>query len=572
MEDTENLVEQLDKMSEDDLSALALKMSYFVPDAGGSAGWQGNYGDTPASPYYPGPNGAARRDEDGAPTFNGMGIKELQAEAYRLFEMNPQVYTATMDMVGRLSGQGFGTWCDIPDVQDFIEEIYTDPRNRLPLMFPKYFTRAKVQGELFLVLTVHTDGFVEVDFREPSTVGGIGKDRCGIVYHPKKTNMPLVYQFEDGHGHKEQIPSIFIARYPELLNLALEDKTGVSADLLRPSMASDKAYKPIGGFRSFVIQWDMAPIKARNTPLLMSTIRWVNLYETLKMYEIDHKKASGSYLWVVTFENLNAFKDWLSLKDEDRKRTGLMAKKTPGGMLFMPPGMKIEAQNPQLPKISGTDTDIMQMVVSGLNSPQDMVTGDNTGTYAAVKASRGPMTDRVSNEVSYCETFLRYDFWDSIIFLASIMKRIKYKWYVREAYAFKKGTGTDADAQERVPLFRKVQRKVCMLLEFTFPVSDVQDLQTLTAALLGVKHGSLNATMGIPNAAVAKKLGFGNYKRSRLEAATEDEYYPPLQPQVDQNGATQEAAQEKPGSVPAKPATPTTKSGPKRKDAGKKQQ
>jgi len=64
---------------------------------------------------------------------------------------------------------------------------------------------------------------------------------------------------------------------------------------------------------------------------MRTTIEWANHYENLKRYEIDHKKSSGSYLWVFSFEDPKAFKTWLSLSPEDRAKTGVYQKKTPGG-------------------------------------------------------------------------------------------------------------------------------------------------------------------------------------------------------------------------------------------------
>jgi hypothetical protein len=52
--------------------------------------------------------------------------------------------------------------------------------------------------------------------------------------------------------------------------------------------------------------------------------------------------------------------------------------------------------------------------------------------------------------------------------------------------------------------------------------------------------------LGIPNAIIAKKMGLGNYKKLRLQHATEEEKYPELLPTVDQEGQ-QEKAEAEPG-------------------------
>lgn len=480
------------------------------------------------------------KDEDGA-SYYGSSFREIQKACYDKYKTNPQVFTAIKDMVGRMVGEGFSCGSGVFEINEFMQTIWEDPRNRLNLMMPKYVARAKAEGELFLVLTLHEDGFVEIDFRYPDTVKGLGSvgnsDGSGILYHPTKPSMPLLYMFEtsySGSTIKEQIPSIFVARYPELMDIVKKDPA-VNLEHLKSSKSSKAKFKKTGGFYRFVIQWDMADIESRNVSQVQTTLFWVNMYETLKMFEIEHKRSSGSYLWAFSFEDQNAFRQWLKLSDDERRKTGIMAKKVPGGSLVLPPGVKIEVKNPQLPKISDSDTDIMQMIVSGLNVPEDMALGTNKGTFASVKASRGPMTDRVSDELAYFERFLRWDFWDSIFFLTSKVSSFKYEHTVRKAVSYK----------NKKPVFKTFKEKACKLVELTFPVSESTDAEARARAYFGVKHGSLNATLGIPNSVLAKKLGFGNYAKLRLEAATEEDLYPELQPEIDQEGTTQERAQEK---------------------------
>jgi hypothetical protein len=61
----------------------------------------------------------------------------------------------------------------------------------------------------------------------------------------------------------------------------------------------------------------------------------LNYYENLKKYEIDHKKSAGAYLWIVTMEDPRAFRAWLALTDEQKRKTGIAAKKTPGSTLVL---------------------------------------------------------------------------------------------------------------------------------------------------------------------------------------------------------------------------------------------
>ena len=251
---------------------------------------------------------------------------------------------------------------------------------------------------------------------------------------------------------------------------------------------------------------------------MRTTIEWTNHYERLKRYEIDHKKASGYYANVVTFEDVKAFKRWLALSEEDRKKTGIEQKKTPGGTVILPPGMKLDIKNPQLPKISESDTDILHMITSGLNKPEDMITGQSNGTYGSVKASRGPESDRNNNRKDDFEKFLRFDFFRPAFMLSSAFSDLKL---VRTEECV-------IDFKEQEEIAGKIETEIWKSMEITFPVSEVSDSESLTKALLGVKHGSLADTLGIPHSVLAEKLGFSNYKSLRTRAATENKKYPEL--------------------------------------------
>jgi hypothetical protein len=65
-------------------------------------------------------------------------------------------------------------------------------------------------------------------------------------------------------------------------------------------------------------------------------------------------------------------------------------------------------------------------------------------------------------------------------------------------------------------------------LEINFPTSEVNDAEASARALLGVKHGSTNDVLGIPNSEIAKKMGFGNYRKLRLQHASEADRFPNL--------------------------------------------
>lgn len=464
---------------------------------------------------------------------------QLQTECWDKFNFNPQIFTSILDTVGRMTGRGFLVTSPVLAIREAIRKLSDDYRNRLHTMWRKWAVRARVEGELFLVYTIHPDGFIEIDFRDPATLKGIGKDGSGIVFHPSKTGFPLLYQFEftdvNGTNVKEQIPSINMARYPSLWR-DLTQIQGYDPKLTQAHKDTRRFFKPFGGYRRFVVAWDMGFLTGRNLSHLRTTIEWSNYYEELKRYEIDHKRSSGAYLWVTSCEDPKMWNKWKAMTKEERMQTGIMQRKVPGGTLILPPGFKLECKNPQLPKISDSDTDILHMVSAGLNAPEDVLTGNSGGSsYAAVKASRGPMSDRTSDITYEFATFLRYEFWGHALWIQGEMGVLPK--------TFKKKVGDTFKNKKAV--FAMIDVPAHDMLDIGFPISDMMDMEPIVRAIMGVKHGSLNAQLGISNAELASRLGIADYTIQRLNSEMEKEDLPELQPEVDQDAAMQEGQQEK---------------------------
>lgn len=499
-------------------------------------------------PWQFNPEAGSYRDEDGF-TFSATSDKDdphitrqaLQEYCWLKFNQNPQVNTSVRGTVGRITGLGFEVTSDIPQIQDVIDEIELDPRNRLWDVWRQYVGRSIIEGELFLTATCHDDGFVEIDFVDPAVVDG--ENDHGIIYHPNKAQMPLFYCInEDGSGHKEQIPSINIARYPELIQVA-ETTQYFRKNQQSNNKSRKKAFKQFGGYYRFMLHWNKGFVTKRNISHLRTVMEWLSYWEMLKKYEIDFKKSAGAYVWAVEFQDTKSWIQWLKLSDADRAKTGIAAKKTPGGTMVLGPNMKLTAINPNLTKISDQDTDIFQMITSGLNEPEDVTTGKSSGTFASISASRGPMSDRISDEVSYFARWYRYDFWGSIFFLKAMVSDFPEYFKTKEAIGFEKAKeGSEEDPK---PIFRNVKKKPERLIEISFPTSEVNDYEGTAKGLMGVKHGSLDMALGIPKQVIAGKMGFGNYNKLRLIHATEQERYPALVDYLDQ-----ESVQEKQESEP----------------------
>jgi len=527
---------KFEDIPEEYLEVVARELQFSVP-------WQ--YGGADDSVVDPDRRGfMLRGDKDDASQTRAV----LQELCFEKATRNPQVATAVRDLVGRLTGHGFGCSSEHPEIQSAIDETELDDRNRLYSFYPKYVGRAQIEGELFLCLSVHADGFVEVDFIDPAAIVGVSGD-VGIIFHPQKTTVPLIYNVKtynvnDNSSIDEQIPSIFLARYPEWLKVARQ-QPGFSEDALKNRRSGKRFYQKLGGFYRFVVAWDRGLITKRNIGHIRTVLEWIEYYEQMKKYEIDWKKSVGSYVWAVQFTDVKSWINWLRLSDDERRKTGIAAKKTPGGTMVLGPNMEMKVLNPNLPNISESDTDILHMVTSGLNEPEDMATGQAKGTYASVKASRGPMSDRISDEIAYFERFLRHDFWSGVFFLKSAVGTFPSEVSIREAVGFKGGE----------PVFKMVSKRPEMLVDISFPTSEINDMEARARAVFGVKHGPLSDTAGIPRSEVLKKLGFANYPRLRLQYETEKEKYPALPMMLDAE-SVQEQLEGEGGGQPSKPGKP----------------
>jgi len=228
--------------------------------------------------------------------------------------------------------------------------------------------------------------------------------------------------------------------------------------------------------------------------------------------------------------------------------TGILAPKTPGGTLMLPPGFKLVCHNPKLSPITNQDEDIKEMISAGLNVPKDVMTGSSSGTtYGGAKLSRGPVSDRTSDQQVDLERWLIHSFWRGVLWLNS--KVTGTPWIVKEERAYKFENGQ--------PKFKKVDVPLHRTIEIGFPQSAMDDLDNRTKALLGVKHGPLTKTLGVSNASVSRKLGFSQPTKERLLLATEEKQFPELMTNEEVE-STQERQQE-PGLETPKPTNTVDK-------------
>ena len=514
LERFDNLIEQLDGLSDTNLDALVGRVFALTP-------WQGSPpGDSSIDPRL--------RDEDGFALVPGLdgeynykNYSALQKACWAKFNQNPFILTTVTDMVGRLTGDGFEQRSRFDKVDMFMHKVWTDPRNMLVQNFSKYIARSLVQGELFLVNTAHEDGFVEVDFMSPSVIKGF-TDNSGVLTAKGKPLFPLMYRAEttaeDGVGTEEKfIPHINLAYYPELWSQVTANKHVKTSKIIGKS--SSKKFAPLNGYRTFIVPWDQGFVTKRNVGRVKVALEWLEHYDNIKKWELDHKKSSGAYLWTIEVEDRAAFRLWLAMSDEERAKTGLMGKKTPGGTIMLPPGFKLTCQNPKLAAITNQDEDIKEMISAGLNTPEDVMTGSSRGvTYSGTKMSRGPVSDRIQDQISDLDRWLKFSFWRGALWLHSKVTGMNWEHKVSRVYKF----------EDKEPKSKNVMLPLHETIEVGFPISEMGDVEAKARAFLGVKHGPITDTLGISRREVARALGFQNYHHSRLRFATEDEEYPDL--------------------------------------------
>lgn len=515
LENFDKMVAELDGLSDVDIDRLTARIGAISPWQGSPAGGLGS----------PDPHAT---DEDGfrltqvGDNFSYRGYQELQAACWGKFNCNPFVFTTVMDTTGRLTGYGFDQGSTYPKADEFMQKVWKDPRNMLVQHFKKYIARSVIQGELFLVLTIHKDGFVEVDFLSPTTITGF-ENGSGILTPENKPMFPLLYRVETIVKRVQQVkylPSINLAYYPQLWDVVRKHQEYVPEMETKTSgKSSDKKFSTIGGCTQFVVQFDQGLVTSRNVGRLKVSLEWLEHYDNIKKWELDHKKSSGAYLWTIKVADRAAFRLWLGMTDDERKKTGLLEKKTPGATVMLPPGFDLVCNNPKLASITNQDDDILRMVSAGLNTSEDMMTGSSSGqTYGGVKMSRGPISDRIMDQVADLEAFMVHGFWRGAMWLHS--KTGHMNWTVSDSKAYKFEDGE--------PKFKKFQVEAHETVSINFPTSEMGDLESKVKALMGVKHGALSQTLGISNEDSARRLGFQNYHKSRLKLATEDKYYPKL--------------------------------------------
>ena len=470
----------------------------------------------------------------GLATRDDANWKELHDEVWRQYEESPFVGTSVRDTVGFLTGQGFNISSPEEDIDDLIYDTDHHFANKLYRRHKTYATQRCVSGELHLILTVNPlarggKGLVEVDWADPNEI-------TGIRFHPHKTRMPLLYSLGEG-ANTQLVPSIDIIHDPGLIDAAMDENCPVygtcefNPEVLAGQKSDHPKLKPLGGYRRFVVEWEGSSLTHRELGTLRSVIVWSNFYTLLKLIEIDHKRAMSSFVWNLQFTDKESFETYMELSPTQRDQMGLEKPKKVGATVISPPGSEMKAISPQLPSLSGQDTDIKEAMVGGLNQPSDAVTGTSDGTYASVKASRGPWGARMQDVQAEFRSFLVNDVYGNILTIHRKAFRMKKRHMGLKAVKF------DGDKK---PILKLRPLRMDDLILVDLPLFDAGDFEKMVKAWLGSKHAGAAGALGISNAYVARQIGIQNYVQERMGFETERESYPPLAKTLNQEAVQEE--------------------------------
>lgn len=495
-----------------------------------------DYTKIPSRPKY---------DPDGYPIGDGSGLIEmltgtveeldklgldaLRDESWRQYKTSPFIQPSVHDARDSLCGHNFEVTSPNSAIKKVIDGFWYHPLNEINKRIKQFVLTKKVTGELFLILTINKQaGLVEVDMVPPERITGIGDNNCGILFHSRKTRLPLVYNIRFDNGDEEHVPSTKVAYSPDLIK-DLYNEESESKGFDKAKLKASKG-DGIGGFKRFMVEWEGPCLAQRSTSYLRSVLVWNNFFTILKLAEIDHKRAMSAFCYAIKPETLEAWEAWVELPYEKKLETGLLTEKKSGSTIELPFGYDMKILCPQLPSLTGNDNDLIELLSGGLNTARDSMTGSSVETYAGVKLSRGNISDRVKADQEEFERFCKFDLLQPILFIYVNLFGLPNSFTNRECIGYEHAS----DEGKPKPIFDDVQRKVHIggdirkLITISMPIMTLEPVESQTKAWLGTKPAGADESLGISKKTIAEKLGISDYHAERMARDTEEACYPPL--------------------------------------------
>lgn len=474
--------------------------------------------------------------------------RELQKLCYRYCKTFGPLRASIDTKSALVAGKGFRVSSHILDVNEFLKDLFTHPRNMLIRKIRGWTWRMLSVCEVFILIVLDEEGNATVRALDENRIGE-GKD-SGLVTDPDDVTATMFYKYKSATG-TEWIPDArFIYENEEILKLRLKN-LGAKFDKSKISKTTASAkHKETGGYRRFILHWkNLTGIDEilRDTAPVSTTIEWVNIYVQAKKWEMDYKKALSSYAHVFGFGNSTTgevtpegrvlWAKWSKMNEIEKQATGLLSKFSPGTKLWIPPGMTHKIEAPNLPKTSGTDQDILNMAGAGARTPQDMYQGNSgDSTYASLKMSRTPLELEIEDIQYSMELFLR----QSLIPLCGIAK-IKIgggKFNSLSSVADQKGDQYTLMPSYPIPWVDELKDGKPVgekTINVEFWNEDIIAFEWPVVALTGDLDRNANALMGSQHRGVlglggsiqetARRLGVQNLNREARKRAIENEIF-----------------------------------------------
>jgi len=438
------------------------------------------------------------------------------------------------------------------ELDAFLQDIWYSPQNEMYNRFTSWMIRMFAEVEVFVLLVFDDEGNVTIRNLEPQNIGKSTTD-TGLLSDPDDVNTTLFYLHKSKDGD-ELIPDARFILEPEYMTERAKALKGDLDQSLIKKFTKSPKHRAIGGYRRFVLHWRNLTGEMnipRGTSSISAIIEWVNLLIMAIKWELDYKKALCAYTILIKFTDTPAGKLawhlWSKMTTAQKDATNLTKPLTPGSKVFLLPGMDVKIESPTLPKMSGSNDDLVFLSGAGARTPQDLWQGQSAGaTNASLKASRHPLMMEIEALQEKAESFLRYK-----LLRSCITAKIKMGGQFTPFAWMTDGKGGETltlDPEYEKPWVEVVLKgkatvstKKCepvdpKIISFKFPVIKLDADANMGTLFFGSKNSGMHGG-GISRKTLMEKAGVHGFDQEIREHYIEKEEYGDVTPAPDQGQA-----------------------------------
>lgn len=461
-----------------------------------------------------------------------LNWRELQKQSYVRYRTFGPLNASVNSKADYVAEAGFSIYSDIYEINLFLNDLVYSFRNKLYFRAVGWMIRMQSEGEIFVLVALDEAGTATLRICEPDQMGQA--DDKGLIPDPEDITQTLFYKYY-GSGKEELIPDARFILEPDYMKERAKpviDKT--PKEKFTELTTGGSQFKKVGGYRRFILHWkNLTGVLEylRDTTSLSTVLEWINLYVKSLKWAVDHKRAISAYTWAFEFGDTPtgkvAWHVWNKMTVAERKATGLTEPFSPGSKVFCFPGLALKAYSPQIPSLSGSNQDLLNMAGAGARTPTDLWQGDSAGMpYASVKATRSPLTAEIENLQSKFGKFFRYEllrvcFTAKLAFGGKIIsptgKKVKLPptYKIQWPTSIVNGTAT----------FEEKDDELCNAVKFTFPtVKLIENPSEDANACFGSKHLGLQ-NVGVSDETLAKRFGIDDLSRERRKKLIEEQEF-----------------------------------------------